>query len=277
MRINLTQVAAIIVLSGLIFSLSIGYTNSTGAPSGATNAYAGSPKELGRTCATAGCHPGQASHRDSMISIDMPPTGYQSGETYRITVSVSHPGRVRFGFQATVQDMAGNIAGTIALINAADTRFVLAPGYITHTLAGSSGTDGQTWEFDWTAPGHMDTIYVFAAVNAANNNGTVSGDFIFIDTLKLHKNPGVGIAQPEKPLLAAPPLLLSADMHLVWHPGLRHEASVQVFHSSGALVYRGSHATEGSISIPAAHWAMGVYLVEVVVGESRGVYRVVKF
>ena len=261
----------------LVFTFTTAYTNSTGAPSGPTNAYAGSPKEFGRTCATTGCHPGQAAHRDSMISIDMPGTGYESGEIYRITVAVSQPGRVRFGFQATVQDMAGNIAGTIALVNATDTRFILAPGYITHTLAGSSGTDGQAWDFDWTAPADMDTVFVFAAVNAANNDGNVSGDFIYIDTLKLHKNPGVGIGQPETPLLAAPPALLPGKLRLVWHPGMGHEAAVQVYHSSGALVYRGSHATEGSLSVPAGHWARGLYLVEVSTKDGRGVYKVMKY
>lgn len=212
-----------------------------------------------------------------MIATNIPASGYESGETYRITVAVSQPGRVRFGFQATVQDMAGNIAGTIALVNATDTRFVLAPGYITHTLAGSSGIDGQTWEFDWTAPGHMDSVYVFAAVNAANNDSNSTGDIILSDNLALAKNPGVSVPPSPLPPLLTPPSLVHDALYLTWHPGIAQEASVQVYHSSGSMVYRGMYATESETYIPAAHWARGMYLIEVVVEGNRGVYRMVKY
>ena len=84
-------------------------SNATGAPSGNT----GSPADA-HTCARSGCHPGTATNINSIITSDVPPTGYIHGTTYTITATVSDPNLVKFGFEISPQSISGTLLGTLA-------------------------------------------------------------------------------------------------------------------------------------------------------------------
>ncbi len=152
----------------------LGFAKEDGAPSGNT----GSPGD-DQTCAHTDCHTGSASAREGLISTDIPATGYLSGETYTVTVTIDEPGVTKFGFQASPQNIAGDLLGSMDLINTTETKFTGGGKYITHKLSGTTGTDTKTWTFNWTPEDATGDVTFYTAVNATNNDDHASGDKIY--------------------------------------------------------------------------------------------------
>lgn len=160
----------------------------TGAP-----AVGGIPAEL--TCNSSGCHSGN-SVNDGIATFQIldAPSSYMPGQTYTIRVSLSRPGNSRFGFQLVALDQNGANAGTLA-VN--DTSTQLIPGdpgswagrnYIEHTTAGSATTSAnqRIWSIKWTAPAARGgKITFYAAGNAANDDRSSAGDFVYTTSVVL--------------------------------------------------------------------------------------------
>jgi len=108
------------------------------------------------------------------------PAVFHPGVSYPITVVLSDPGQVRWGFECTPLTL-----GTCTLSDPVNTQLSLFQGksYVKHTLAGNyTGDSGPvSWTFRWNAPAQDPPAQVifYAAGNAANSNGTTSGDFIY--------------------------------------------------------------------------------------------------
>lgn len=158
---------------------------STGPPAGRT----GAPGE--RTCNDFGCHSSFALNSGSgKLSIEVPPN-YVPGQTYRIKVTLQQTGQRRWGFEATVKKEGKNErGGEIKIVNSQLTQFAVggpsgasAPQYIEHTDDGTfeGTTNGPvSWEFDWVAPpAGTGNVVFYVAGNAANGNGSNSGDYIY--------------------------------------------------------------------------------------------------
>jgi hypothetical protein len=153
--------------------------SSTGSPGGKS----GSPGDGNATCTQ--CHTGAATAVPGWITTDIPAEGYTSGETYTITVSGTHPGVVKFGFELTVENSEGDKAGTLQISEPARTKLVNASKAVTHTAAGNvpSGNN-NTWTVNWVAPSGVEgPVGIYAAFNAANGNGNTSGDVIYTSQL----------------------------------------------------------------------------------------------
>ena len=155
---------------------------SAGPPAG----YTGAPQELPEACAECHVPPDAGTGR---ISITAPQT-YVPGQTYPITVTHTNadPTRLRWGFELTVLDNAGdekagnlqNSDGLTQVLNNA------GPGsarqYIEHTASGTfiGQQHGASWTFNWTAPAtDVGPVTFYAAGNQANNDGNTSGDYIY--------------------------------------------------------------------------------------------------
>jgi len=116
------------------------------------------------------------------------PAMYLAGETYTITVSLSDPDQARWGFEFTPLNL-----GVIFITDGTNTQQSFSGGktYVKHTSTGTfAGTpDGPvSWSFDWTAPADPpDSIIFYAAGNAANNNGSTSGDYIYTTSFTSHR------------------------------------------------------------------------------------------
>jgi len=156
-----------------------------GTPVEVDGGYSGGTFENGRTCISSDCHTGNASYRDSIISVSIGPEGYRQWFVYDVTVTLSEPGINRFGFQASPQDINGNPIGKL-ISTSARTQKNLLPNWITHTeqsidVPGNS----NTWTFQWQAPGQvgLGEVYFFVAANAANGDDEEEGDMIFFDTI----------------------------------------------------------------------------------------------
>lgn len=151
------------------------YSYSSGSPGGKT----GSTGDGGTTCTQ--CHTGTAIPESNWITTDIPGVGYTAGETYTITVTGTHVGVVKMGFEVTAENNAGTKKGTWILTNTTRTKFTNGNAAVTHTSAGNvPNGNTNTWSMDWTAPvAGTGEIKFNAAINAANGNGNNSGDQIY--------------------------------------------------------------------------------------------------
>jgi hypothetical protein len=145
----------------------LGYSSSP--PDG----FTGAPGEGNCTA----CHNSYALNSgDGTLSFTAPEM-YTPGETYSFSLTIENMGLERWGFELTSFGV-----GTIIVTDPVNTQ--LSGGqYLKQTQAGTAaGTlDGPVvWNFDWTAPatGGEDVIF-YAAGNAANNNSSTSGDYIY--------------------------------------------------------------------------------------------------
>lgn len=161
------------------------YANSDGPPTSRT----GAPSEL--TCAIAQCHIGTPINSGGgALTISGFPTNYSPNQEVDIAVTISQANRIRFGFQATIIDDQGRVAGSLTATES--TRTFISSSliggnlrqYIQHGIGGNTPSGGPNqgrWTFRWKAPAQsVGRIRIFVAANAANNNGAAdSGDLIY--------------------------------------------------------------------------------------------------
>jgi hypothetical protein len=157
-----------------------------------------------QTCNQQLCHSGNALNAPGgSLTINGVPAEYQPGQTYPITVTLARTGQSRWGFELAVRaasdgQQAGNITVTDGLQTERRTQFGIQ--YIHHTLSGTApNTPGpKSWTFNWTAPATQVGVIRFnAAGNAANNNNTNLGDFIY--TAQVDSNPPSTTPPPPGP------------------------------------------------------------------------------
>jgi len=173
---------------GLTFSIYKGFTgteNSTGM-TGST----GAPGET--TCAS--CHtPASGGSGSVNISGDFINSEYVANQTYNISVTITHSGSSKFGFNLVALDSSNASVGTITA--GAGTQVMNGPlsrQNITHTNAGTGTTTpgSKIFNFTWTAPASYAGIITFyAAGNATNNDGNNTGDFVYTTTFSINGNP----------------------------------------------------------------------------------------
>jgi len=159
----------------IIPSILILYSYSSGSPGGKT----GSIGDGGTTCTQ--CHAGTASGQSGWITTNIPSEGYTTGETYTITVTGTHSGVVKMGFEVTAENISGSKKGSWTVTDAGRTKLANANSSVTHTSGGNTPTGNtNTWSANWTAPSSSTGQIKFnTAVNAANGNGSTSGDQIY--------------------------------------------------------------------------------------------------
>lgn len=174
--IILGAVGALALLFGQSIQEATAYSSKP--PEGRTN----SPKD-GVSCMD-GCHVGTEIPLNSGITTTVPPEGYTPGETYDITVGdgLGQVGVSKYGFEFSPQNDAGDLLGTLT----AGTNSVVTGSkkYIGHKGA-LSGSD-PSWTFKWTAPtAGTGEVNFYAAVVAANGNGTFTGDVVLTTNSKV--------------------------------------------------------------------------------------------
>jgi len=159
------------------------FANSDGADPGHT----GAPGE--QVCTA--CHSGTANSGRGRVQITLGSGAtWTPGARVRIEVQVEDPTARRWGFQLTARSSANaqQTAGTLAASDN-QTQLVSQAGrqYVTHTATGTrNGTTGSVrFGFDWTAPAaDFGPVTFYAAGNAANGNGSNSGDSIYTVNLQ---------------------------------------------------------------------------------------------
>ncbi len=172
--------AAIILTSGIAYT-----SHSPGAKTG-------SPAD-GANCTA--CHAGTTQTATGWITTNIPSSGYVPGTKYTITLTGKHTGVVKFGFELTAENAQNAKIGTFSITNSTETQLTNMMHAVTHTSGGLTPTSGsKTWLFDWTAPvaGSGDVTF-YASLNAADGNGSSSGDVIYNTNATFIENPNIGI------------------------------------------------------------------------------------
>ena len=129
------------------------------------------------------------------LSIGNNRSEYVPGQTYPVTVTISEPGIIRFGFQiVAIQNNDCLNAGDFIVTDTVRTQMITNHisltdrKYITYTYAGtepfSSGV-GQ-WTFNWKAPlQDVGPITLYVASVSANNDHTDDGDHVYTSSKTL--------------------------------------------------------------------------------------------
>jgi hypothetical protein len=170
-----------ITIFGLIASGFILLTSESNYSNGSPGNRTGSPGDNGVNCKQ--CHIGSPQTVEDWIIFDENMSeGYVPGETYTITLNAAYQTANKYGFEMGVEDADNNIQGEwISTDNR--TSLLSFSHTITHTNAGNipSGTGETQWTMQWTAPAESQgDLTFYAAINAANGNGSTTGDHIFL-------------------------------------------------------------------------------------------------
>ncbi len=110
------------------------------------------------------------------------PGQYTPGEVYRLTIVLQHPGLASGGFQLAMRGADGEPAGEL-VPGSGRMQVVTEAGqsYLQHTRAGTQAQTGGRirWEFEWRAPHAAEPLVLHVAANAANDDLSALGDFIY--------------------------------------------------------------------------------------------------
>ena len=131
------------------------------------------------------------------LAIGGVPDAFDPSVSYRITVSLERPGMGRAGFQLAARvregDGAGDPAGLLQPLDGNERVQVVAGAdgvtYAQHTAAGTAltGPQSTSWTFEWRPPADGTAAVAFhAAANAANDDASEFGDFIYTASATAH-------------------------------------------------------------------------------------------
>lgn len=164
--------------------------NTGGAPAGYTNA----PGESDCTS----CHSGTlqisgTNYNNISLTGDFTGGGYIPDSTYTITLTYTHTGKRKFGYQLTCLDGQDKMAGSFTLVSGNNKSRINSASilggnrsYLNQTSAGTSGTGSITWEFKWTAPAtNKGDVTFYTVVNSTNNVSGNAGDIIIAREFKI--------------------------------------------------------------------------------------------
>jgi len=169
------------------------FTSEVMYPGGSPGGRTGSPGDGGANC--TGCHSDFSPiNQIGWITSPIMGTGYTPGEEYTVIVIGIDSDADKFGFEATAEDQDGTKVGTFNPGISGMAQFCNNNTAITHTLLGTTpiADTGTAWVFTWTAPPEsVGNITFYAAINAANGNGSTSGDQIHLS--QFTASPAVGI------------------------------------------------------------------------------------
>lgn len=158
--------------------------NQSGPPPGLT----GAPGES--DCLSSGCHTGNdVNSLSGSLTINGLPATYRPDQEFNLTVTLSQPNRARFGFQLTALDSQNRKAGELIVTDSDRTQKITTfvgssqREYVYHTGLGTApnGTNQGSWTMRWKAPSQgVGRVTFYVSGNAANGNGAMSGDFIYV-------------------------------------------------------------------------------------------------
>lgn len=139
------------------------------------------------------CHSDNpVNERRGRLAVSGLPERYVPRERYALVVTLEHPALESGGFQMSLRTADGRPAGGLEPGSArvATVRSEAGIGYAQHTSSGrDTGTPGRIrWTVTWQAPEDGGAVTLNAAANAANDDLSALGDFVY--TLERRIAPG---------------------------------------------------------------------------------------
>ena len=146
------------------------------------------------TCLT--CHmDGELNEPGGTLTVEGLPARYQPGQRYTLTLGITHPQLRVAGFELSARYGSGpdsaQQAGTLAVSGdrtAVSVEEKTRVQYAHHLRAGTTppASGASSWTVIWTAPTNGSGPVVFhAAANAANDNDSPMGDYIYARELSV--------------------------------------------------------------------------------------------
>lgn len=110
------------------------------------------------------------------------PTSVVAGAEYEISIVLEHSELRSGGFQLALRQQDGTPAGKVVSLSP-ETQVVAAAEqeYLQHTKKGLKAADDGVirWAFRWIAAGVTGPVHLHVAANAANDDASALGDYIF--------------------------------------------------------------------------------------------------
>lgn len=183
------------------------FAYSTGPPVQRT----GATVDGGLNCTVCHSNLGPA-NSDARGSVTIAAANYTPGVPQVITVSVAHPQQRRWGFQLIARTASDQTrqAGTFSVDSMVRVRCLFGdapcnggPEFAEHQNAPQTGVGaGFTFNITWTPPASaVGDVIFYAAGNAANGDGTSSGDHIYTTSKSIASNSNCTLTQT--PAIAA--------------------------------------------------------------------------
>jgi hypothetical protein len=155
------------------------HSYAEGAPPG----FSGGFKE--ETCHA--CHfQAEPNSGAGRLLIEGVPAKFAAGERYTVTVTLTHPGMKRAGFQLAVRFKdSGAQAGALAPGSGEAGRVgVENQGGVQYAGQKEPGSavvaaDAARWTIQWTAPDGGGPVIFHVSANAANGNERADGDYVY--------------------------------------------------------------------------------------------------
>jgi len=242
----------------------------------------GSPGET--TCNTTLCHTGNTvNSNNGSITITSPDlTGWQyvPGETYTISVTVEQNNRGLFGIGFEALTSTNNNAGilTPGVGTQLKNRFVLGVSRVNvvHVENGGLSQNSHTFTFGWQAPAtDIGPVTFYTAGNAANNNGSASGDFIYTTNQIVTPASTVGISDLSKidVSLNVYPNPAADDLNFTYTLTEPAVVRAEIFSISGesvrVLFEEKQQAGETYQTVRISDLSQGTYLLRLTIGDEQ--------
>jgi hypothetical protein len=160
----------------------------------------GSPGEDNCTDCHGGTAVNSAGGSISITSPDMVNWEYTPGQTYTINVTIAESGISLFGFGFEALLASGANAGTLNAGTGSTIKTAMIGGNnrrnVVHQQDSGTGNGSHTWTFSWQAPAtDQGDVTFYCSGNAANGNGTTSGDHIYTFSQVVNAAIPNGVAQ----------------------------------------------------------------------------------
>ena len=135
------------------------------------------------------------------LAVSGVPVAYTPGRSYTIKVTLSRKGMERAGFEIAARFAAGADTGRQAgaWSVSSDGRVQMVKGqrdpallFVQHAAAGSAVKPPgfSSWTMEWTAPSSNAPVRFNCAANAANDDASPMGDFIYLAERVAKGTPG---------------------------------------------------------------------------------------
>lgn len=206
--------------------------NRTGAP----------PQGPTQSCSV--CHGGGPGGGSVSISLSGG-TEYTPGQMYSMMVTVTDPGKVRFGFSMVARDTDNNTLDVGIWAPSGPNTQVYEDGTHVGHLSAPREPDTFTFTVNWTAPASgVGDVTFYAAGNGANGSGT-GGDNIYLNTLTISE-----LTTPALPPVLSDLIFLengSAQLTLTGTPGqtytVKHSANLVAWELLEMITLTGATTT----------------------------------
>lgn len=197
-KFSVAAAAAILAAFGLA-GLGPSERNASASASGPSPTFTGAPYIVGCTSCPVennctSCHTGSGTNTGpGSITISGLPINYRPGQQIPLTVTLTDPNAVIYGFQLVAIKNNGDNAGLFDFPNLNPQPLQLVSGfingferrYLEHTASGVTPAqlDFHRWNFTWTAPAErVGRIGFYVAGNGANSDSGTSGDNIYLSS-----------------------------------------------------------------------------------------------